>query len=341
MFGQGNPVQLQVEQLLATASGQQAQGNPAAALATLQQARAAAQAGGPALVGQVMVAIATLRALMADSGEALSAIQQAAQLFSQAGDRPSEIRAQIQAASLLVSSGQADNGMGLLRRCLDGATRLGDNQLVTDVRGAAGQMLLSLNRPQDAAGEFRAGLELAAGLADPLVAINLRAFLAAAVFQSGDPAGANALLAEDARAARAIPDPVTSATALGTVGTFLVLIQRPLDALTVGQEVVAKFREAGAQPQLVEATLAIANLCALVGRAAESAQHTTEALAAANQLGGPAAVGSALMQLGMLAMQRGDRAAAGNLLGQARAQAVAAGVPEPPGLTQMLGQLGL
>lgn len=341
MFGQASPVQVQVQSLLATAGTQESQGRPADALATLQQARNAAQAGGPALVGQVMVAIATLSAGMGNAGDAVSAMQQAAQFFGRAGDQPSEIRAQIQLASLLVASGQGDNGMGLLQRCLGTASQLGDNQLVAEVRTATGEVLLALQRPQAAAEQFRAALELATGLPDPLAVIRVRAFLAAAAFQSGDAAGANSLLAEDARAARGLNNLVMSATALGTVFNALVLIQRPLDALTVGQEVVAKLRQAGAQPQLVEATLALANICAVAGRPAEFAQHTSEALAAAKQVGGPAAVVSALMQLGMMAVQRNDRTAAGDLLGQARAQAAAAGLPEPPALTQMLGQFGL
>jgi hypothetical protein len=40
-------------------------------------------------------------------------------------------------------------------------------------------------------------------------------------------------------------------------------------------------------------------------------------------------------------VQRGDRPAAGDLLRRARSQAIAAGLPEPPALAQMLGQLGL
>ncbi len=47
------------------------------------------------------------------------------------------------------------------------------------------------------------------------------------------------------------------------------------------------------------------------------------------------------MQLGMMAMQRGDQIGAGSLLRQARTQALAARLPEPPMLAQMLGQLGL
>jgi tetratricopeptide (TPR) repeat protein len=341
MFGQAGPVQSQVQNLVATAGAQQAQGRPAGALATLQQALTTARAGGPALVGQVMVAIATLRAGMGDSGEAASALQQAAQLFGEAGDRPSEIRAQIELAGLLASSGQADNAMGLLQRCLAAASQVGGNQLMAEVHGAVGQLLLGLGRPQAAAQEFGAALDLATGLPDPLVAIQLRVFLAVAVFKSGDVSGANSLLAENARRARGIPDLTMSAMGLGAVSDALRVIQRPLDALTVGQEVVAKLRQAGAQPQLVQATLALADICAQVGRPAEFAQHKSEALAGANQLGGPAAVASALMQLGMMAMQRGDQVAAGDLLGQARAQAAAAGVPQPPALTQMLGQLGL
>jgi tetratricopeptide (TPR) repeat protein len=341
MFGQASPAQVQVQNLLATAGNQQAQGRGADALATLQQAQAAAQAGGPALVGQVLVAVASLQAAMGDGGGAASALQQAAQSFGQAGDRPGEIRAQIQLASVLAASGQADNAMGQLQRCLAAATQLQDNQLTAEVHGATGQLLLGIEQPQAAAGEFRAALGLAAGLPDPLVAIQLRALLAAAVFKSGDPSGANSLLGEDARAARGIPNLTMSAMGLGTVCETLLLIQRPLDALSVGQEVVAKFRQAGAQPQLAQATLGLANICALAGRPAEFAQHKNEALALASQLGGAAAVASALMQLGMMAMQRGDRAAAGDLLGQARAQAATAGMPPPPALTQMLAQLGL
>jgi tetratricopeptide (TPR) repeat protein len=341
MYGQPSPVQLQVQNLLAAADAQQAQGRPADALATLQQARAAAQAGGPALVGQVMVVMASLSAGLGHGADAISAMQQAAQLFGQAGDRPGEIRVQIQLAGLLATFGQTDNALGVLQRAFGAASQLGDRQLMAEARGAVGQLRSGLGQPQAAAEEFRAALGLATGLADPLVAIQLRACLAMATFGCGDVAGANALLGENARSARAISNLVMSAMGLGATCDALVFIQRPLDAMGVGQEVLAKLGQAGAQPQLVQATLSMANICALAGRPAEAAQYTSQALAAANQLGGPAAAVSALLQLAMMAMQRGDRIAAGHLLRQARTQAATARLPEPPALAQLLGQLGL
>jgi hypothetical protein len=119
----------------------------------------------------------------------------------------------------------------------------------------------------------------------------------------------------------------------------LVFIQRPLDALTVGLEVLARLQSANAAPQVVQATIGVANLYGIVGRQADAAWYTTQAVAAARQLGGPAAEATALLQLGTLAVQRGDQVTGRALLLQARTQGLAAGLPEPPILTQMLSNL--
>jgi tetratricopeptide (TPR) repeat protein len=332
----------QVQGLLATADSLQSQGRVTEALATLQQARTSAQAAGvPALAGQVMVAIATLEAATGRGGDAMASMQQASNLFGLAGDRSSHIRAQIQIASLQAAAGQVDAAMSLVQSCLGAAGEIGENQLLAEVHGAAGQFLLTAGRAHAAADQLRAGLALATGLTDPTPQVQLRAFLAVAVFQGGDALSANSLLAEDARIARAIPDAVAGAMGLGTVCDALVLIQRPLDALTVGQEILARLQGAGARPQVIEATIGLANLYALVGRPAEAAQNASQAVAAARELGGPGAAASALLRIGTMAVQRGDRVSAIDLLRQARAQAMAAGLPEPPMLTEMLRQLGL
>lgn len=88
------PVQLEVQDLLATADSQQSQGRSDEALSTLQRAKLAAQAAGaPALAAEVMIATATLLAAMGRSGEAIASLQEASRLFSLAGDQPSSIRA--------------------------------------------------------------------------------------------------------------------------------------------------------------------------------------------------------------------------------------------------------
>lgn len=342
MFGQQGPVERQVQELLITAESQQSQGEGVAALSTLQQAKQRAQAGGgPALAAQVMVATATLHAAAGRSGDAQTAIQEASDLFSQAGDHPSRIRALVQLASLRAAAGQADAALGLVRDCLAAASQLGDGQLIAEVRCANGQLLLGTGNIPGAVDQFRAGLATAAGLPDPTAQIQLRAFLAVAVFQGGDVVQANALLTEDARVARATTNIVAAAMALSTVCDALVLIRRPLDALTVGQEILAKLQSVGARPQIIEATIGLANLYALAGRPADSAQCANQAVAAASETSGPAAAAPALLRLGTMALQRGDRRSAGDFLGRARQQMKASGLPEPPVLNQMLGQLGL
>lgn len=342
MFMQPGPAQAQLQGLLATADAQQAQGRTTEALATLQQARAVAQSGGnPALTAQVLVATATLQASTGRGGDAMAAMQEAAGLFGMAGDQASQIRAQIQLASLQAAAGQFGAAMDMVQRCLGSASQLADRQLIAETRGAGGQLLLGGGQAQAAAGEFRAGLAVATGLPDPMAQIQLRAFLAVAVFRCGDVAQANALLGEDVRVARALPNMLASAMALGTVCDALVLIQRPLDALTVGQEVLARLQPTGVQPQILQAMIGLANLYALAGHPAEAAQQASQAVTTATGQGGPAAAASALMQLGMMAFQRGDRMAASDLLPRARAQAMTAGIPEPPMLSQMLSQLGL
>ena len=340
MYG---PVPQQIQQLLAMAGSQQSQGQVAAALDTLQQAkRLALTSGSPALAAQVAAAIAGVHVAMGRSGDAMAAMAEAAGLFQQAGDRPSEIRAQIQMASLQAAAGQPDAALGLLRDCLTAACALDGGQLVAEVRAATGQLLLGSGNVPAAIDEFRAGLAVASGLSDPSAQVQLRAFLAVAVFQGGDNVQANTLLEEDARVARAVPDGVAAAMALSVVCNALVLIRRPLDALTVGQEVLARLTSAGAtQPQVIEATIGLANLYALAGRPADAATCAEQAVAAAGQAGGPAAAVPALLQLGTMAAQRGDRLAAGDFLSRARQQVWASGLPEPPALTQLLTQLGL
>src|SRR5580692_4839800 len=140
MLMQPGLVQREVEGLLATADSQQSHGQVAQALATLQQARDSAQAGGPGLSAQVLVALATVQAAAGQGGDAMVTMQGAAELFSQAGDRASQIRALIQVASLQAAAGQFDVARGLVRSCLVTASQIGDNQLIAEVHLAAGQL---------------------------------------------------------------------------------------------------------------------------------------------------------------------------------------------------------
>jgi len=197
------PVGQQIQQLLAMAGSQQSQGQAVAALGTLQQARQLAlMSGNPVLAAHVTATTAAVHAAAGRGGDAMAAMAEAAELFRQAGDRPGQVRAQVQLASLRGAAGQPDAALGLLRDCL---ATLGDGQLVAEVRCAAGQLLLGSGNVPGAIEEFRAGLAAASGLGDPTAQVQLRALLAAAVFQGGDIVQANMLLEEDARVARAIP----------------------------------------------------------------------------------------------------------------------------------------
>lgn len=341
MFMQSGPVQREVEGLLATADSQQSQGQVAQALATLRRAKDRAQAGGgPGLTAQVMVAIGSVQAAAGQGGDAMVTMQGASELFSQAGDRASQIRALIQVASLQAAAGQLDAARNLVRSCRGTASQIGDNQLIAEVRLAAGQLLLNTRYAAAAADEFRAGLAVATALPDATAQVQLRAFLAVAVFHCGNAVEAFNLLAEDAKVAQAMPDGIAGGLGLAAVSDAMTTIQRPRDALIIGKQALARLQLTGVQPLIIQATIGLANLYALVGRLAEAAQCTSQAVAAANQLGGPAAMANALLQLGATAMQRGDHVAARDLLRQARSQANTVGLPEPPILTQMLGQLG-
>jgi tetratricopeptide (TPR) repeat protein len=324
------------------AGSQQSQGQVVAALGTLLQARQLAlTSGNPALGAQVMATIAGVHVAAGRGSDAMTAMAEAAELFRQAGDRPGEVRAQVQMASLQAAAGQPDAALGQLRDCQAAARTIGDGQLVAEVSAAVGQLLVGSGNVPGAIDEFRAGLAAASGLGDPSAQVQLRAFLAVAVFRGGDIVQANTLLEEDARVARAVPDAVAAAMALSVVCNALVLIQRPLDALTVGQEVLTRLTSAGAaQPQVIEATIGLANLYALADRPADAVRCAEQAVAAASQAGGPAAAVSALLQLATMAAQRDDRLAASDFLSQARQQVLASGLPEPPVLTQMLAQFG-
>lgn len=339
MVMQPGLVRREVEGLLATADSQQSHGQVAQALATLQQARDSAQAGGPGLSAQVMVALATVQAAAGQAGDAMVTMQGAAELFSQAGDRASQIRALIQVASLQAAAGQFDVARGLVRSCLVSASQIGDNQLIAEVHLAAGQLLLSTRYAAAAADEFRVGLAVATRLPDATAQVQLRAYLAMAVFQCGNAVEAFNLLTEDVQVAQAMSDGIAGGMGLAAVSDAMAAIQRPRDALIIGKQAMARLQMTGAQPLIIQATIGLANLYALVGQETEAAQCISQAVAAANQLGGPAAMTNALVQLGGAAMQRGDLVAARDLLGQARSQVRTAGLSEPPMLTQMLGQL--
>src|SRR5215468_5296279 len=77
------------------------------------------------------------------ANEAMAALRAAAARFGSAGDRPSQVRALIQLASLQAGAGQFDAAQGLLRNCVDGAGQTGDGQLIAEARLALGQYLLS------------------------------------------------------------------------------------------------------------------------------------------------------------------------------------------------------
>jgi tetratricopeptide (TPR) repeat protein len=338
---QSGPVQLEVEGLLATADSQQSKGQIAQALATLRRAQGSAQAGGgPGLTAQVLVAIARVQAAADQGGDAITAMQGASELFSHAGDPASQIRALIQVASLRAAAGEFDAAKSLVRDCFNSASQIGDNQLIAEARLAAGQLLLNTRYAAAAADELRAGLAVATQLQDATAQVQLRAFLAVAVFYCGKAAEAVSLLTDDAKVAQAMADGIAGGIGLATVSDALATIQRPRDAVVVGRQAVARLKSTGAQPLIIQATIGLANLYALLGQSAEAAQCTSQAVAAANQFGGPAAVANVLLQLGAKAMQRGDQVAARDLLRQARSQTKAAGLPEPPMLAKMIGQLG-
>jgi tetratricopeptide (TPR) repeat protein len=336
-----SPTQPEIAALLTTAEAQLSQGQAAQALVSLQQALGKAQASGdPGVAAQVTFQLAVVRAAAGEAGEALAAMRQASDLFGQAGDQASQIRAQIQVASLEAGLGQVDAAKSVLGSCIDSARQLGDNELQSEAHCALGELLLATRYAAAAADEFRAGLATATGLPDATAQVKLRAFLAVAVFQCGNAAEALSLLAEDAKIAQAMPDGIAGATALSAVSDAAVAIQRPLDALNVGKQVLARLQQTGNQPLIVQAMIGLSNQYALAGQLAGAAQQASQAVAAASQLGGPAAAASASMRLGMMALQRSDRVTAASQLRQARTLLAAAGLPEPPMMTQMIGQLG-
>jgi len=334
-------VQPEIQGLLTAADAQQAHGQTAQALATLLQAKDKAKASGnPGLTAQVSVAIGTLQAAAGQGNEAMAAMRAASEEFRLAGDLPNRIRALVQVASLQAAAGQFDAARSLIQDCLSNAGQFGDGQLLAEVHLAAGQLLLGARYAAAAADEFRAGLVVATGLPDAAAQVQLRALLAVATFQCGNGAEALSLLAEDAKVAQAMPDGIAGAMALSAVSDALVAIQRPLDALNVGKQVLARLQLTGAQPLIIQAMIGLSNQYALTGQHSEAARQADQALTLANQVGGPAGVASVNLRLGMLAFQRGDRMAAASLLSQARTQMTAAGLSTPPMLSQMLTQLG-
>jgi tetratricopeptide (TPR) repeat protein len=274
-----------VEDLLATADSQCARGQAAEALATLRRAQDQANGEGtPGLAAQVTVAIAALQLTTGAGGEAMASFRAASDLFGSAGDRPSQVRALIQLALLQGAAGQFEAAKGLVHDCLGTAVEIADDQLTCEARLAGGQLLFDTGDVAAAADEYRAGLALATRLPDASAQVRLRAALAVAVFQDGKAAAALTLLAEDAAIARDMPDEIAGALALSLVSDALVLIKRPLDALAVGRQVLARLQPTGARPLIIQATRGLANLCSLAGQPAEAARLASEATAAAGQL---------------------------------------------------------
>jgi tetratricopeptide (TPR) repeat protein len=332
----------EIQSLVATADTQQSQGQIGPALATLTQAKARAQASGdPLIVAQVTLAIAGLQAAAGQGHEAMASTQEAAGLFQSGGDWPSQIRSLIQLASLQAGAGQFDQARNLLQNCVGAVSQGGDGQLIAETHLALGQLLLSMRYAAVAENEFRAGLAAAVGLQDASAQVQLRASLAVAVFQCGRQPEAVSLLQEDATVAQNMPDGVAGAMGLSLVSDALVAVRRPFDALEIGKQAMARLRQTGQQPLIGNAAIGLAHLYALIGQTAQAQQTANEAIAIGQQLGGPGGVASVQLRLGMLAMQRNDRAAAGNFLSQARSQLLTAGLPQPPMLTQLLAQLGL
>ena len=339
-FANSGPVPPEIQGLLAAAEAQQAQGQTGQALASLQQAKDKAQAAGNlVLTAQATFALATMRAAAGLGAEALAAMREASDLFGQAGDRQSQLRALIQVAGLQAAAGQFDAAKSVLQTCLNGARQLGDGQLLSEAHLAAGQMLLTTRYSAAAADEFRAGLAVATELPDATAQVQLRAYLAVALFQCGKAAEAVSLLAEAAKVAQAMPDGIAGGMALSLVGDALVSIQRPLDAVNVGKQVVARLQQTGAQPLIIQAMIGLSNMYALAGQPTQAAEQASHAVAAAKQSGEAAGVASVNLRLGMMAFQRGDQVVAVDQLRQARTQLAAIGLAEPPMLTQMLTQL--
>lgn len=331
----------EIQGLLTVAEAQQSQGQTGRALATLQQAKDKAEAAGnPAVTAQVTTALGSMQATAGLGGEALATMREASDLFGRAGDRCSQIRVQMQVAGLHVAAGQFDAAESILRACLEGASQLRDGQLLSEAHLTAGQVLLAKRYAAAAAAEFRTGLAIATGLPEATAQVQLRAYLAIALFNCGNVAEALSLLGEDAKVAQAIPDGIAGAMALSTVADALVAIQRPLDAVTVGKQVLSRLQQTGAQSLIIQAMTGLSNMHALAGHPAEAASLASQAVAAARQSGGAAAAASANVRLGMMAFQRGDQTIAADQLGQARTQLRVAGLAEPPMLTQMLAQLG-
>jgi hypothetical protein len=339
-FADSGPVPPEIQGLLAAAEAQQAQGQTSQALTTLRQARDKARSGGSvALTAQVTVALAVAQASAGQGGEALAAMREASDLFGQAGDRPSQVRALIQTAGLQAAAGDLNAAKSVLQGCLNEAGQLGDGQLLSEAHLAAGQLLLTTRYAAAAADEFRTGLAAATGLSDATAQVQLRAYLAIAVFQCGNAADALSLLSEDAKVAQAMPDGIAGAAALSTVADALVAIGRPRDAVSVGKQVLARLQQTGAQPLIIQAMIGLSNMYALAGQAGEAANQASQAAAVASQFGGAADVASVSLRLGTMSFQRGDRMVAADQLGKARTQLTAAGLAEPPMLTQMLAQL--
>jgi tetratricopeptide (TPR) repeat protein len=275
-----------------------------------------------------------------DAQAAAGALVEAANDFGLAGDTADQIRAEVQLAMLNAMASQVIPARQILDACLAAARQLGDAEVLAEVLHNQGVVLRSTGA--DPLPVFEEGLQVvnaAAGPLPPGSRIQLQVDVASAA-AGRDPGRANSLLQEAQRAAAALPEPLAAATALAIVAQGWFGISCPLDGAHCGDQGLQVLRNLGAGPQFIGLAASLSDLCRAAGRQADADRYLNEALAVSAPLGVPGEA-NVMMMLGQAAMQRGDRQAAQGAFGEAARRLKAVGLPLPPQLVAILGNLGV
>lgn len=310
-------------------------GRAAEAFAGLDAAcREQRAAGRPGEAAKLSVAESALKMASGDLPAAMSALVQAANDFGAAGDIASQIRAQTQLACAYAMASRPAAARQILDGCLSAAQRLGDGEVLAEVRHQEGALLAASDA--DPSASFEDGVAAADRSGSPAARVRLRVDLACALAPS-DISRPVSLLAEAEAVAAGATDPAEAAAGLMAVAQGWWAMRRADDGLRCASRALGLAQAAGAWPLAVGAAVAAADVCAATGRPAQAQRFTSSALDAGGRVGGPAGEAEVMVMLGQASLTRGDRIAARGAFADAARRLRAAGLAVPPQLLAALG----
>jgi tetratricopeptide (TPR) repeat protein len=294
-------------------------------------------AGRPGEAAKLKLAEAALDMVAGDVEMAKTALIEAANDFDSAGQAANQIRTQLELAAAFSMTSEPDHVRQILIGCLAAAQQLGDPEALAQVRHQEG-CFLAVTRG-DPVPSFEDGLLSADRSASPGVQVQLRADLAGAI-AGQDPGRAVSLVTQAEDIASALADLTAGVTALATAAQGWWAIGRADDGLRCSEQALGRLREADAWPMFARLAAATADVCTATGRLDEAQRYVGQAVAAGEQVGGPAGAANVMVVIGQAAWQRGDRPRAQQAYRDAVSRLQAAWLPVPPQLLAALNDPG-